>query len=73
MDGLGGLCWAERCRVASWVSGGLWGAVDACGGGALRWGPLAFLGALRTEMGEGRVLGAEWVSGLLGHAQRGMG
>ena len=31
---LGGLAWAGRCRAASWVRGGLWGAVGACGGGA---------------------------------------
>ena len=76
---LGGLSWAGRCRVASWVRGGLWGAVGACGKGALQWGPLAFWGALvvswRPADGEwgGRVWGAEWVSGLLGHARHGNG
>ena len=74
---LGGLSWAERCRVPSWVRGGLWSAVGACGGGALRWGPLAFLGALVVSWrpadgdGGGRLWGAEWVSGLLRHARHG--
>ena len=65
---LGGLSWAGRCRVASWVRAGLWGAVGACGGGPLRWGPLAFWDALVVSWmpadGDrgGLVWGAEWVS-----------
>ena len=43
---LGGLGWAGRCRVAPWVRGDLWDAVGAGGGGVLRWGLLAFWGAL---------------------------
>ena len=43
---LGQFGWAGRCRVAPWVRGGLWGAVGGCGGGVLRWGRVAFWGAL---------------------------
>ena len=53
--------------VAEWprgMTGGLWGAVGACGGGVLWWGLLAFCGALvlswRPADGDGgRVKGAE--------------
>ena len=66
---VGGHGWAGRCRVALWVRGGHWGAVAACGGGALRWCPLAFWGALVVSWrpaggdGGGGVFGAR--SGLV--------
>ena len=56
--GLGGLTRfgrAGRCRVASWVRGGLWGA------SVVSWRP--------ADGDGGRVRGAEWVSGRLGHAR----
>ena len=67
---LGGLGWAGRCRVASWLGGGLWGAMVACGRGAVRCGLLALWGALvvswRPAYGDpgGGVCGAR--SGLVG-------
>ena len=54
-----GLGPAGRCRVASWVGEGLWGA------GVMSWRPV--------DGGGGRVRGAEWVSGRLGHARHGNG
>ena len=52
---LAGLGRARRCRVASWVRYGLWGAVVV---------------SRRPADGDGgRVRGAEWVSGRLGHAR----
>ena len=56
---LAGVGQAGRCRVASWVRGGLLGAV------VVSWRPAAGDG--------GRVRGAEWVSGRLGHARHGNG
>ena len=47
------------CRVASLVKGGLWGAL------VVSWRP--------TGGDGGRVRGAEWVSGRLGHARHGNG
>ena len=55
------VCWTGRCRVASWVRGGLWGAL------VVSWRPVD------GDWGGGRVWGAEWVSGLLGHARHGNG
>ena len=49
---------AGRCRVTSWLRGGLWGAL------VVSW---------RPADGDGRVRGAEWVSGRLGHARHGNG
>ena len=46
----GGFGRAWRCWVASWVGSGLWGAVRGCGGGVLRWGPVAFWGALVVSL-----------------------
>ena len=43
---LGWFRWAGRCRVPWWVRGRLWCDVGGCGGGFLRWGPVAFWGAL---------------------------
>ena len=54
-----GLGRAGRCRVASWVRDGLWGAV------VVSWRP--------ADGDGGRVRGAEWVSGRLGHARHGNG
>ena len=54
-----GLGRAGRCLVASWVSGGLWGTV------VVSWRP--------ADGDGGRVQGAEWVSGRLGHAEHGNG
>ena len=52
-----GLGRAGRCGVASWVGGGLWGAL------VVSW---------RTADGDGgRVRGAELVNGRLGHARHG--
>ena len=53
-----GLSRAVQCRVALWVRGGLWGAL------VVSWRPVD---------GDGRVWGAEWVSGRLCHAWRGNG
>ena len=50
---------AGRCRVASWVRDGLRGAV------VVSWRP--------ADGDGGRVRGAEWVSGRLGHARHGNG
>ena len=55
-----GLGWAGWCQVASWVSGGLWGAL------VMSWRPA-------DGDGGGPVWSAEWVSGLLGHARHGNG
>ena len=54
-----GLGRAGRCRVASWVRDGLRGAV------VVSWRP--------ADGDGGRVQGAEWVSGRLGHARHGNG
>ena len=54
-----GLGRAGRCRVASWVTDGLWGAV------VVSWRP--------ADGDGGRMRGAEWVSGRLGHARHGNG
>ena len=54
-----GLGRAGRCRVASWVRDGLRGAV------VVSWRPVDGDG--------GRVRGAEWISGRLGHARHGNG
>ena len=54
-----GLSRVGRCRVASWVRDGLRGAV------VVSWRP--------AGKNRGRVRGAEWVSGRLGHARHGNG
>ena len=54
-----GLGRAGRCRVASRVRSGLWGAV------VVSWRP--------ADADGGRVRGAEWGSGRLGHARHGNG
>ena len=54
-----GLGRTRRCRVASWVSYGPRGAV------VVSWRP--------ADGDGGRVRGAEWVSGRLGHARHGNG
>ena len=70
--GLGGLlgsCASTSTYGWPWLgSAGLGGAGWLLGSGALWW----CLGGLRMEMG-GRVRGAEWVSGRLGHARHGNG
>ena len=53
------LALVERCPVASWVRGGPRSAVVVC------WRPVDGDG--------GRVRGAEWVGGRLGHARHGNG
>ena len=54
-----GLSRAGRCGVASWLRDGLRGAV------VVSWRP--------ADGNGGRVRGAEWFSGLLGHARHGNG
>ena len=54
-----GLGRAGRCRVASWVRDGPRGAV------VVSW--------RSADRDEGRVRGAEWVSGCLGHARHANG
>ena len=54
-----GLCRAARCREVPPVRNGLQGAV------VVSWRP--------ADGDEGRVRGAEWVSGRLGHARHGNG
>ena len=54
-----GLGWAGRCWVPSWVRDGLRGAV------VVSWRP--------ADGDGGRVRGAGWVSGRLGHARHGNG
>ena len=54
-----GLGRAGRCRVASWVRDGPRGAV------VVSWRP--------ADGDGGRMRGAEWVSGRLGHARHGNG
>ena len=54
-----GLGRVGRCRVASWVRDGLWGAV------VVSWRP--------ADGDGGRVRGAERVSGRLGHGRHGDG
>ena len=54
-----GLSQAGGCRVASWVRGGLWGAL------VVSWRP--------ADGDGGHVRGAEWVSGRQVHARHGNG